>query len=48
MFKDLLFKYLFTNIEIKKLKKTFFQVGYLIFFIEIIDFDLIDEKKYFI
>jgi len=30
---------LFTNIEIKNLKKTFFLVDFLIFFFEIIDHD---------
>ena len=36
MVTDLFLKNLFTNIEIKKLKKTFFLVDFLIFFFEII------------
>jgi hypothetical protein len=36
---------LFTNIEIKKLKKTFFLVDFLIFFFEIIRLDFLIKIK---
>ena len=42
---DLSLTNLLANIEIKKLKKTFFLVGFLIFFFEIMKLDFLTKIK---